>query len=202
MEVQAAALSGWGLLVTAYPASEIHAMTPRVMSCITQLLDALGSDEDSQDMLFMCGETAALLHEARAEAQEELEDEGTFVDAMPREDEQWSQVADILRRRSTESSKKIAKQAKKEQHAMFRRYLRAVEAGEAPDETVSFGESSMTLQSWRSWKQVSAIRQVVRGGLVPHLEMNERLQEVPWLVCVGSGSRGPFALPRYRDMYV
>ena len=80
------------------------------------------------ELKFQAGFPVALLGEARAAEKAELEEEGESYACAEGEEELWLALRASLHRLANESSKRLSKAAKKEQHAAFRHFLRAVDA--------------------------------------------------------------------------
>lgn len=98
--------------------------------------------------------------------------------------EHWESIRSSLHRLANDSSKRLSKTAKKEQHATFRRFLRTVDeftnegfseldSKATPNATVSFIGGKVACESWLEFCKLSQLRRVLAGGLPDHLSLSE-----------------------------
>lgn len=98
--------------------------------------------------------------------------------------EHWESVRTSLHRLANDSSKKLSKTAKKEQHATFRRFLSSLDEFTAegvseldskstPNAIVSFIGGKVTCESWLEYGKLSQLRRCLSGGLPDHLCQGE-----------------------------
>jgi len=173
--VAAAAVSGWSLLITVMPKEYLKQKANRWLRVLKNLLD-----QAELEVRLNAGEAVALL----VEACELDEDES----ASGSEDEtsvnghgslEMRNLISKLRELSVQSHKYQAKKDRRQQKHNFRDYLRAVEDGDGPDQTVKFGHGEvLEIETWVKKRQYDAICQVLSAGINRHLVENTLVREI------------------------
>ena len=77
-----------------------------------------------------------------------------------------------------DAGRSMSKKERATQKKNFREFLRTVEDGEVPDETIKIEKSRHEFSGWAHILQLDAIRDVVGKGLNSHFVHNETIQEI------------------------
>ena len=129
--LQAAAVSGWSLLLSLLSHGDAHRLANTTINKFSGLL--LSSDVD---LRINGGEAIALVLEFAYQYDEEF---------VP---DNLEQLIQSLKQLATDSTKSRSKKDRKEQRHSFRDILRTVEDAEPPNEKVKFGQEVLYLDSW------------------------------------------------------
>lgn len=175
--VRAAALEGWSLLATTLPddgsrVSGGRLLLPAILSALRGGGESGGSSEDA-DWRVAAATVAALVHESLTAHKETLEENGESYFPEPGDDDLWMAIREAVHERATVSHKRMSKAAKKEQHAAFRGFLRALDANEAPDTRLAFASGHVEVTNWVQHVHLLSFRRVLQGGLPAHLHGND-----------------------------
>jgi len=159
--LQAAAVSGWSLLLTLLSHGDAHRLANTTIRKFSGLL--LSSDVD---LRINGGEAIALVLEFAYQYDEEF---------VP---DNLDQLIQTLKQLATDSTKSRSKKDRKEQRHCFRDILRTVEDAEPPNEKVKFGQEVIYLDSWDRKLQYEWFAKVLGSGMNLHLSNNFVLREV------------------------
>ncbi|CAM9512668.1 unnamed protein product, partial [Discosporangium mesarthrocarpum] len=204
-ELCAAALSGWGLLVTTVTRSWVATRMTR--QYLRAFSDLLGSG--SMEVRVEAGENIALLHESRlilgltgGQAKEEARDGGGGEgeggggqeegegggeeDAAEAEEEVevedltelWDDIVGTMKGLIAESSKKMSKETRKKQRQTFREFFATVAEDVPPEEFVSLQNGSLKVADWAHIKQLNALRSCLQSGFQTQMQSNDLLREI------------------------
>ncbi|KAI7905358.1 interferon-related developmental regulator-domain-containing protein [Cokeromyces recurvatus] len=92
--------------------------------------------------------------------------------------EELDELIDTLQRLSTESSRRVNKQDRKEQKSAFRDILHSIQLGEKPKEKLKLGRQRLIFRGWAPIIELHAFRTILGAGLANHFESNELVQNV------------------------
>lgn len=159
--LQAAAVSGWSLLLSLLSHADAHRLANTTIIKFSGLL--LSSDVD---LRINGGEAIALVLEYAYQYDEEFVPENLDL------------LIETLKQLATDSTKSRSKKDRKEQRSSFRDILRTVQDAEPPNEKVKFGQEVLYLDSWDRKLQYEWFAKVLGSGMNLHLSNNFVLREV------------------------
>ncbi|KAI9468464.1 MAG: interferon-related developmental regulator-domain-containing protein [Benjaminiella poitrasii] len=111
----------------------------------------------SKDVRVAAGKNVALMYECShtfkkldtfTDEDEDNQNTGLVVDEELSEYEELDDLIDILKRLSTESSRRVNKQDRKTQKSAFRDILKSIEQGEKPKEKLKLGRQRLVFRGW------------------------------------------------------
>lgn len=160
----AAALNGWGLLLTTMDPDVVLSMITKTKSLvsISQLAELLESQH--LEVRLTAGDVLALIYEI-GQNDEDLVDE-------------FAGIIETLKVLATESHKYRAKKDRKQQRATFRDILLYMEEDTLPDIQVKFGKEMLVLDSWTKRKQYETMCSLLGPAINIHLAENDYLREM------------------------
>jgi hypothetical protein len=198
--VRAAALQGWQALASTALGGRASAVRLRGGAGLLPTVVALLADNEGQhpptaELRLEAGLAAVVLAEAVVEARAGAAESGEADTAACGEAEAWPAVQASLARLATESHKRLAKDAKREQHAYFRKLAAAANAllhpagGEGaaddgdcggaaassggpdcwPSATLPFPGGCVACGSWREVAKLALLRRCLAGDVGSHL---------------------------------
>ena len=165
VELHAAALSAWSLLITVSPWSHVQEINARLLAKLPQLLVS-----QSVDLVVLAGEALALIHEIAF---------GEDDDAVNAELSQYidrRQLALKFKELATYGSKYRANHVRRHQRAAFRSVQATVE-GEGYDSGEVIG-GELNIESWQRKTQYTVLKTLLNAGIAFHLKENRVIREV------------------------
>mmetsp|Transcript_33827 Transcript_33827/g.39769 ORF Transcript_33827/g.39769 Transcript_33827/m.39769 type:complete len:458 (-) Transcript_33827:216-1589(-) len=181
--VRIAALQSWALLASSVSIDSAARRSSLLLPHISSILAAeTGTDFDT-DLRNEGGQIAALICEIHANARLEAQENGEEYFGSGGDGELWETVRSSLHRLANESTKRMSKSTKKEQHARFRRVLRSVDEYLSegvseldkltPNATVVFNGGQVTCSTWGEYLKLANLRRCLSGGLGDHMALGD-----------------------------
>jgi hypothetical protein len=154
----------------------------------SRMLPLLARCLDSSDpgLRRSAGEAVSLIHECRLRMGLDDDEADNATERKFRrgswDGSEWEVLMDEVKQRmaelSVESSHHMSRQAKKEQRATFRDFVRTVVDDEYPNEVVNWRGAKLTLGSWKEIIQLNFVRHCLQGGFQAQLMTNETLHAI------------------------
>ncbi|XP_012561039.1 interferon-related developmental regulator 2 isoform X1 [Hydra vulgaris] len=153
-------LLSWSLLLTVVPSSVVE---ENISSCISVMCRIL--ELGDLNLRIAAGETLALIYELARDSNIR------FQGPVPT-------LYSLLRDLANESGRHKGKREKKQQKASFRDFLKSIERGVNPTETINFGGEYLEMSSWIWVRRYNAFKDALGCGINIHLKYNSLLREI------------------------